>query len=66
MIKRKKIKPKFITDSKGKKQSVILSLSEFKELLEDIEDLAAVAERRKEPTISHKELIKQLKSDGLI
>ncbi len=66
MIKIKKIRPKFITDNKGKKQSVILSISDYNELLEDIEDLAAIAERRKEPTISHKALLKELKSNGFI
>jgi len=49
-----------------KKTSVILSLTTFEELLEDLEDLAAVAERREEPTISHDDLIRELKDDGLI
>ncbi len=66
MLNTKKIRPKYITDEKGKKHSVVLSISDYQELLEDIEDLAAVAERRKETTISHKELLKELKSDGLI
>jgi len=35
-------------------------------LIDDIEDLAAIAERRDESTISHKELLKELKKDGLI
>jgi hypothetical protein len=39
---------------------------EFQELLEDVEDLAAVAERRDEPTISHAELLAELKRDGLV
>jgi hypothetical protein len=34
--------------------------------LEDIEDLATVAERREEPTISHEALLAELKRDGLI
>jgi hypothetical protein len=45
---------------------VILPIGEFQELLEDIEDLAMVAERRKEPTISHEQLITELKRDGII
>ena len=40
--------PQYITDEKGKKKSIILSISKFQELIEDIEDLAAVAERRVE------------------
>jgi hypothetical protein len=38
----------------------------FKRCLEDIEDLAAAAERRDEPTISHDELLAGLKRDGLL
>ncbi len=62
----KKIKPKFIIDENGEKKSVILSVTEFNELIEDIEDLAKVAERREEYTISHKDLVNQLKQDGLL
>ena len=62
----KGLKPEFITDESGKKKAVIISIAEFEELIEDLEDLAAVAERRDEPTISHENLIKELKQDGLI
>ena len=31
----------------------------FETLIEDLEDLATVAERRDEPSISHKDLIKE-------
>jgi hypothetical protein len=66
MIKLDKIYPQYITDEKGKKKSVILPISKFQELVEDIEDLAAVAERRDEPTMSHKKFLAELKNDGLI
>ena len=42
-----------------------MPIEEFEELLEDVEDLAAVAERRDEPTVSHDELLTELKQDGL-
>lgn len=58
--------PEYITDQRGEKKSVILPISEFEELIEDIEDLAAVAERREEPTTSHQDLIAELKEDGSI
>ena len=58
--------PEYITDENGEKKSVVLSVSDFEELMEDIEDLAAIAERRDEPTISHDQLIEELKKDGLI
>ena len=43
-----------------------LSIKQFEELLEDIEDLAIVAERKEEATISHADLIAELKQDDLI
>jgi hypothetical protein len=66
MLKLKKLHPQYITNEAGEKTSVILPISEFEELLENIEDLAAVAERREEPTIAHEELVAELKRDGLL
>jgi PHD/YefM family antitoxin component YafN of YafNO toxin-antitoxin module len=62
----KQLGVQYITNQAGEKTAVILSLDEFQELLEDIEDLAAVAERRDEPTMPHEEFIAELKRDGLI
>ena len=56
----------YVTNQAGEKTAVILPLDEFQELMEDIEDLAAVAERREEPTISHEQLLVELKRDGLL
>ncbi len=58
--------PQYITDQAGKRQSVILPVNEFQQLLEDLEDLIALAERKEEDTTSHAELLKELKQDGLI
>jgi len=66
MIRFDNVYPQYITDEKGKKKSIILSISKFQELIEDIEDLAAVAERIDEPTIPHKKFLAELKNDGLI
>jgi len=66
MIEIKKLHTEYITDDKGNKKSVILPIDDFQELLEDIEDLAAVAERRNEATISHEELLRELKENGII
>ncbi len=66
MVKLQELHPQYITDEDGKRTSVILPMVEFEELLQDIEDLASVAERREEPTISHEELITEMKKDGLI
>jgi hypothetical protein len=56
----------FIVDETGKKKAIVLSLKEYEELLEDIHDLAVIAERRDEPIISFDELKKRLKADGHI
>ena len=61
----KELSVQYITDEAGEKTAVILSMEQFEALIEDIEDLAAVAERRDEPTVSHKELLAELKQDGI-
>jgi len=48
----------FIVDESGKKKAIVLALEEYEELLEDLHDLAVIAERRDEPTISFDELKK--------
>ena len=58
-----KLHPKFITNADGQQTAVILPIEEYNALLEDLADLAAVAKRSEEPTVSHEQLVKQLK-DG--
>ncbi len=60
------IKPDYITDADGRRKAVILPIEEYEELLEDIEDLAILAERREEPTISHEDLLAELKRNGYL
>ena len=43
-------KKRFLVDENGRKTSVVLSISEYQELLEDLEDLAVITERKEEPT----------------
>ena len=67
---------RYITDAHGKTSGLLIDLdaarkllkkkADIVELMEDIEDLAAVAERREEPTVSHEDLLVELKRDGLI
>lgn len=44
--------PKYVTNAKGEKTEVILPIDEFYELVEDLEDLAVVAQRKDEELIS--------------
>ncbi len=66
MIDVNQLKVQYVTNEAGEKTAVILSIEEFEELIEDIADLAAVAERRDDPTVAHEEVIAGLKRDGLI
>jgi len=53
-------------DKSGKKTAVLLPVEEYEELIEDLHDLAVIAERKDEPTMSFDELKKRLKTDGII
>lgn len=66
MVTVEQLELQFITDTIGAKTGVILPIDKLHELMQDLEDLAAVAERREEPTLSHEELLAELKRDGLI
>jgi hypothetical protein len=65
MLDLKQLDFQYVTDQTGTKTGVIMPIAEFEELMEDIEDLAAVAERRMETTVSHEDLLVELKGDGL-
>ncbi len=44
-------KRRFVVTEKGRKTGVLLSLKEYRELLEDLQDLAIIAERKGEPSL---------------
>ena len=50
----------YVVDEKGNKIAVILPLTEYEQLKEDLHDLAMVAERRDEDTLTLAELKKRL------
>ena len=62
----KAFKEKFVVDSAGNKTGVILPLRRYRKLLEDLHDLAVVAERRTEKPISLEEMKRRLTSHGLL
>ena len=62
----RKLQEKYIVDEKGQRTAVVLPVEEYEELLEDLHDLAVIAERRDEPTITFEELKKRLRQDGLL
>lgn len=61
-----RLNPQYLLDSSGEKTFVVLPVGEYEELLEDLHDLAVLAERRDEPTVSLEEFERQLKEDGLL
>jgi hypothetical protein len=56
----------YLTDDRGERTAVLLPISAYQKLLEDLDDLAVVAERREEPTIPHEQFVSELKRDGLL
>ena len=58
--------PRYVIGDHGKRDAVILPLGEYEELLEDLRDLAVVAERRDEGTVPHEKLVAELRRDGLL
>ena len=60
------LQEQFVVDAKGKKTGVILSLKRYQRLMEDLHDLAVVAERRFEEPIPLDEMKRRLKRDGLL
>jgi PHD/YefM family antitoxin component YafN of YafNO toxin-antitoxin module len=56
----------FLTDDRGQKVAVVIPIADYEALMEDVADLAAVAERRDDDRISLAELKEQLTSDGLL
>ena len=53
-------------DATGRKISVLLPLKRYQELMEDLHDLAVVAERREEELVCLAALKRKLKSDGVM
>ncbi|MCA9911475.1 MAG: type II toxin-antitoxin system Phd/YefM family antitoxin [Anaerolineales bacterium] len=60
------LQEQFVVDSNGKKTGVILPLKQYEKLMEDLHDLAVVAERRAEVPISLAEMRSRLEKDGIL
>ncbi|MBI5701631.1 hypothetical protein HZC34_07330 [Candidatus Saganbacteria bacterium] len=61
-----KLKEKYITNEKGQKEAVILNVRTYEELLEDLEDLYTIADRKKDKTIPLISVKRSLKRSGLL
>lgn len=62
----RKPNPQFLCDESGKKTFAVLAMEEYEELLEDLHDLAIMAERKDDQGISFDEFEEGLKADRLL
>ena len=60
------MKEQYVVDGDEKRTAVILPIEQYERLLEDLHDLAVVAERREEEPISLEETKRRLREDGLL
>jgi PHD/YefM family antitoxin component YafN of YafNO toxin-antitoxin module len=62
----KAVADQFVVDAKGRKKAVIVTATRYEQIMEDLHDLAMVAERRNEEAVSLDEMKRRLKRDGLL
>jgi hypothetical protein len=56
----------YLTNEAGERTAVILPIDDYEKLLEDLDDLRVIAERREESIVPHEEFLASLKSDGTL
>ena len=57
--------PRYLVDESGRKISIVLAINEYRQLMEDLQDLARIAERKNEPAESIGEVTKRLQEKWL-
>ncbi|HEU5409208.1 MAG TPA: hypothetical protein VFU48_15680 [Nitrospira sp.] len=57
---------RYVTDRKGKRTGVVLSIKRYSRLMEDLHDLAVVAERRDDKLVTADEMKKRLHKRGFL
>ena len=62
----KVVSDQYVVDSKGRKKAVIVAAKRYEQIMEDLHDLAVVAERRTEGAISLDEMKRRLNRDGIL
>ena len=60
------LRGRYVTDQKGKRTGVVISLKRYSRLMEDLHDLAVVAERRNEKSVTADDMMKRLQKRGLL
>ncbi|MBU6480034.1 MAG: hypothetical protein KGS09_05770 [Nitrospirae bacterium] len=65
-IKTTSLRGRYVIDRKGKRTGVVISLKRYSRLMEDLHDLAVVAERRNEKPVTADDMKKRLHKRGLL
>lgn len=60
------LRGRYVTNGQGQRTGVVLSLKRYSRLLEDLHDLAVVAERRNEKPVTADGMKKRLHKRGLL
>jgi hypothetical protein len=58
------IPAQYVIDAKGQKTAVLLPIATYEQLLEDLHDLAMVAQRREEEPVNFDEMLQRLGLDS--
>ena len=53
-------KRSYVVDENGNRTAVMLPIEEYEQLLEDLQDLAVIAQRRDDPTVPLDVVVEQL------
>ena len=56
----------YLTDEHGERTAVVIPMTDYEKLLDDLDDLATVAERREEPVVPHDQFVAELRRDGIL
>jgi PHD/YefM family antitoxin component YafN of YafNO toxin-antitoxin module len=60
------LKEQYVVDADGNKTAVILSIEQYEQIMEDLHDLAIVADRRSAAPVSIDTMKEWLQQDGTI
>jgi PHD/YefM family antitoxin component YafN of YafNO toxin-antitoxin module len=56
----------YIVDKKGHKKGVLLSIDQYEQLMEDLHDLAAIADRKNEKAVPFGSAAKRSRKNGRV
>ena len=56
----------YIVDKKGHKKGVLLSIDQYEQLMEDLHDLAVIADRKSEKAVPFGSAAKRLRKNGRV